>query len=108
MAEEETEDSIQLGGNIELSGFKELDGGSMIILKKIVGTYVRKFSEKLENFQKLSLNMKKVHAAEGENGIYELHANLVDNGKPHSAEASDRNLFAAVDSIMRKLENSFS
>lgn len=108
MAEEETGDSIQLGGNIELSGFKEIDGGSMIVLKKIVGTYMRKFSEKLENLQKLSLNMKKVHQTEGENGIYELHANLVHNGKTHSAEASDRNLFVAVDTIMRKLENSFS
>lgn len=105
MAEEEKE-TVQLGGNIELSGFREVDGGSMIIIKKIVGSYVRKFSDRLENFQKFSLNMKKVHNND-ENAVYELHAAVVDNGKTYPAETSDRNLFVAVDTIMRKLENSF-
>ncbi|MBW2991718.1 hypothetical protein KY345_00690 [Candidatus Woesearchaeota archaeon] len=102
---EEEKETIQLGGNIELSGFREVDGGSMIIVKKIVGSYVRKFTDRLENFQKFSLNMKKVH---GDNSVFELHGNVLDNGKTYSAETDDRNLFVAVDSIMRKLENSMS
>jgi len=32
-------DELQLGGNINLSGFKEIDSGSMVVLKKIVGNY---------------------------------------------------------------------
>jgi hypothetical protein len=28
---------LQLGGNIELSGFSNLEGGAMIVLKKIIG-----------------------------------------------------------------------
>ena len=105
MTEEIEETPLQLGGNIELSGFKEVDRGAMVILKKIIGGYVRKFSERVENLQKVSLNMKKVHERE-ENAIYELHASLVDNGKNYTAEASDRNIFVAVDAIMKKLENS--
>ena len=31
------DDSMQLGGSIELSGFRNLDGASMVVLKKIVG-----------------------------------------------------------------------
>lgn len=101
------EEILQLGGNIELSGFREIDGGSMIIVKKVVGSYVRKFNERLDNLQSFSLNMKKVHENE-ENAIFELHGNVTDNGKTHSAEITDRNLFVAVDGIMRKLENSIS
>jgi hypothetical protein len=59
MAEDE---SIVLGGNIELVGFKELDGGSMVILKKMIGNHVRKMSETAENFEKLTVTMKKVGA----------------------------------------------
>jgi len=106
LAEEEKE-TIQLGGNIELSGFREVDGGSMIVIKKIVGSYVRKFADRLGNIQKFSLHMKKVHSNEN-NALFELNANLLNDGKTYSAEASDRNLFVAVDMIMRKLESSFS
>ena len=61
--------SIELGGNIELSGFKDVDGGSMVILKKVVGNYVRKMNDMTSKFEKLSLNMKVIHEKEkGENG----------------------------------------
>ena len=106
MTEEENQ-TIQLGGNIELSGFKEIDGGSMIIIKKIVGSYVRKFADKTQNLQKFSLNMKKVHSNQ-ENAIFELHGNIIRDGKTYSAETAERNLFVAVDSVMRKLENSIN
>ena len=40
------EDTVELGGNIQLNGFSRLDGASMIILKKIVGNYAKKIAEK--------------------------------------------------------------
>ena len=104
---EEEKETIQLGGNIELSGFREVDGGSMIIVKKIVGSYVRKFNDRLGNLQKFSLHMKKAHGNE-ENAVFELYGNVIDNGKTHSAEVSERNLFVAVDTVMKKLENSIN
>jgi ribosome-associated translation inhibitor RaiA len=99
------EEAIQLGGSIELSGFRDIDGGSMIVVKKIVGSYVRKFSDRLQNFQKFSLGMKKVHSNES-NSIFELHGHILTDGRTYAAEASERNLFVAVDTIMKKLENS--
>ncbi len=101
------EETLELGGNIELTGFRELDGGSMIILKKIVGNYAKKFSELAKNFEKLHLTMKAIHERE-KSEKYELHAKVIDNGKLYNAEAVDRNLFVAVDSILKKIEKEMS
>ncbi len=99
------EDVLQLGGNIELSGFSSLEPGVMIILKKIVGNYARRMSDKCKNFEKLSLTVKTVHAKEkGEK--YELHAKMIDNGKPYNASNVDRNLFVAIDDSLKAIINS--
>lgn len=99
------EDLLQLGGNIELSGFREIEGGAMIILKKIIGNYAKKMADKSENFEKLSLTVKSVHETE-KNKKFELHAKLVDNGKAHTSSAVDRNIFVAVDSSLKSIMNS--
>ena len=92
------EDNLQLGGNIELSGFGSLDGGAMIILKKIIGNYARKMSDKSKGFEGLKVSMKTVH-----DNKYELHAKLMDNGKAYVSSAVERNLFVAVDSALKKI-----
>ena len=91
---------LQLGGSIELSGFTDIDGGTMIILKKIIGNYVKRMSTKTENFEKLGLTMKTVH-----NNQFEVHAKMIDNGKQFSSEVVDRNLFVAIDSSLKKIMN---
>lgn len=106
-AEEGSDEILALGGNIELSGFQKLDRDSMIVLKKIVGNYAKRFSEICEGFQKLKLYMKPVHESE-HSGRYELNAMLVDNGRNHTAEYTDRNLFFAVDKVMKKIEASIA
>ncbi len=96
---------LQLGGNIELSGFSDLEPGVMIILKKIVGNYARRMSDKCKNFEKLTVTMKTVHAKEkGEK--YELHAKMIDNGKPHNSSCVDRYLFVGVDNSLKAVMNS--
>jgi len=96
---------MKLGGNIELTGFSELDGGVMIVLKKIVGNYVRKMSEHYSDFEKLVLTMKTVHAKEkGE--IYELHAKMIKGGNVIVGEHVDRNLFIAIDNSLKAIMNS--
>ncbi len=92
------EDNLQLGGNIELSGFGILDRGAMVILKKIVGNYARKMSDASKNFEKLRLRIKTVH-----DNKYELHAKLMDNGTAFASSAVERNLFVAVDSALKKI-----
>ena len=98
------DEAIQLGGNIELSGFNSLDGGIMIVLKKIIGNYARRMSDKAKNFEKLSLHVKKVHEKE-KSELYEMHAKLLDNGSALTASSTERNLFVAVDNSLKGIMN---
>ena len=66
---ENSEDSLNLGGNIQLSGFRALDGASMIIIKKMVGSFANKIAEKCKKFQNLRIHLKKLHQTEGSEGI---------------------------------------
>ena len=98
------EDLLQLGGNIALSGFNELEHGSMVILKKIIGNYALRFSDQCESFEKLSLNIKKVHETEASKK-FEVHGMMMDKGKTYTSEITDRNVFIVVDSVLKKIEN---
>ena len=98
-------DAMQLGGNIELSGFREMDPASMIIIKKIVGNYARKFSDQCTNFELLSLSMKIVHETEASKK-FEINGKVLDNGKTFTSSITERNVFMVVDSVLKKIEAS--
>ena len=98
------DDEMQLGGNIQLSGFKDIDGASMIVLKKIIGNYGRKFSDVSDKFESLKITMKPVHETE-KSEKYEIHAQLMNDGKSVVSEVVERNLFVAVDSALKKIES---
>jgi len=98
-------DNIVLGGNIELVGFKGIDGGSMVILKKMIGNHVRKMSDTAENFEKITVTMKKVGSG---NNKFEIQAKMIDNGKPYASEITDFNLFFTVDKALRQIQNQIS
>ena len=93
-------DNIMLGGSIELIGFKELDGGSMVILKKMIGNHVRKMSDIAENFERLTVTMKKIGAGQSK---FEINAKMIDNGKPFTSEVVDFNLFFTADKALRQI-----
>ncbi len=99
-----TEDVVNLGGNIQLSGFKELDGGSMVIVRKIVGSYARKLADRLPGFEQISIHLKPIHQTTDQPKLFELHAKVVNEGKTTTSETSDRNLFVAIDTVLKKLE----
>ncbi len=96
---------IQLGGNIELTGFRDLDRSVMVIVKKIVGNYAKKFSERLSDFEKLSLTVKKIHETE-KSEKYEIKGMLVYGGKMINRDTTDFNLFVVLDSVLKNIENS--
>ena len=93
---------IELGGNIELSGFKELNSSELIVLKKIIGSYARKFSDHHKDYEKLSLTLKKVHGKKSSK--YELQAKLSLGKKPITVEYTDNNLFVTLAEALKKLE----
>ena len=100
-------EAIKLGGNIELSGFRELDSGSMIILKKIIGNYVRKLSDQSEKFEGIRIVLKPAFSSNLEKpSRFEVHGKLFDNGKTYAAEHIDNNVFVTVDRVLSKIERS--
>jgi ribosome-associated translation inhibitor RaiA len=101
------DDNIELGGNIQLAGFRDIDGASMVVLKKIIGNYARKMSEHSDKFENLHVTMKQVHTKE-KSEKYEIHAKLIDNGKPFVSEVTERNLFIAVDNALKKIISELS
>jgi ribosome-associated translation inhibitor RaiA len=100
-------ETLELGGNIGLTGFSELDPGAMVVVKKIVGNYAKRFSEIQKEFEKLDVSLKTVHKKET-SGKCELHALVRAKGKKYSAEVTEMNLFFALDKVLKKVENSIS
>jgi hypothetical protein len=101
---EQTQDEmINLGSSIQLSGFKQVDPGQRIVVKKIVGSQVRKFQDMLPDFERLTLHLKPVHKTEA-NMQYELHADIIHGGKNINSQIIARNLFMGLAEIFNKLE----
>ena len=102
--DESSDETLELGGSIALTGFKDIDGASMVIIKKIVGNYARKISDNTTGFEKLKLNLKTVHRTE-KSEKYEIHAQVIEQGNSHNAEIVDRNLYFAIDNVLKKILN---
>lgn len=98
------EEILNLGGHIELSGFSGLDGGSMVILKKIVGNYARKFSAGSSGFEKLSLKMGSADGV-GSQGRFTVEGTVINNGKAYSSSLADCNLFIVLDRVLKSIES---
>ena len=98
------DESIKLGGNIQLTGFRAIDGSSMVVLKKIIGNYAKRISELTKRLEVLHVTLKSVHERE-KSEKYEVHAKIIDDGKVYASEVTDRNLFVAVDIVLRKIVN---
>lgn len=96
------DENIELGGKIFLSGFKNLRRDELLIAKKVIGSYARKFNDGLENYESLNLHLKPIHNPDSDK--YELHTKLIHDGKPTTSEVTDHNIFVCIDSALKKLE----
>jgi ribosome-associated translation inhibitor RaiA len=96
---------IELGGNITLSGFKEVGFSELIVVKKMVGNYARKISDKIGGFDNLTLTVKPVHHTSEDSFKYELHVKLIHKGKVYTTELTDYNLFVTIDDAMKNIES---
>ena len=91
---------IELGGNIQLIGFSELDNAHLLILKKIIGNYARKFSDNAgADYESLAISAKSIH-----NNKYEIQTKLMISGKPVNSDDINNNLFMAVSGSLQKIE----
>ena len=98
------EDSDKLGGNIELSGFKDIDSSSMIVVKKIVDNHAKRIAELANKLSVVHITLKPVHVKE-KSEKYEIHAKVVDDGKVYASDITERNLFVAIDEVLKKIVN---
>ncbi|MBU2633822.1 MAG: hypothetical protein KJ674_01105 [Nanoarchaeota archaeon] len=93
-------DTIELGGNINLAGFKDLEPQKLIVIKKIVGNFVKKFQEHNKDFNNLVVDLKKIHGSQSE-----ILAKMTINNKTYNAEVTDFNLFFALNKAFQKIES---
>lgn len=46
---------IELGGNIKLDGFESVEPTLLVVVKKVVGNYVKQISEKNKDFKEITV-----------------------------------------------------
>ena len=90
--------TIELGGNITLSGFSERDFTELIVVKKMVGQYARKLSDNY-GMDALKVTLKPVHTTKSE-----IHCHATFGGKDLSSEETAQNLYVALDSALKSIQ----
>lgn len=93
---EEPKETISLGGNIELKGFQNLEKAKQIVLKKIIGNYVKQMQEKKSDYEKIAITL------EGEETNAKIKAELTA-GTIFIGEDTQNNIFAALDNALKKI-----
>jgi ribosome-associated translation inhibitor RaiA len=90
--------TMELGGNIVLTGFADLDFTELIVVKKIVGQYARKIADRPPGFSRLNvvLHRKPSHS--------EIEVHMDTEGRTLSSHAEGHNLFVVLDQGFKKLE----
>ena len=95
------DEELKLGGNIILVGFS-LEPSEMIVVKKIVGHYAKKISEKI-NYQDLKVNLKKTQKAK--TFLHEIEASAKTDKGILAANTSNNNLYTALSGALEKIYN---
>ena len=99
-----SKDTVNLGGSIQLTGFRDVDISSMTVLKKNIDNYAKRIAELTKKLETLHITLKPIHERE-KSEKYEVHAKIIDNGKVYTSEVTERNLLIAVDTALKKLVN---
>ena len=85
---------IELGGNIKLKGFNEIDNPHLIIVKKIVGNYTKRLTEENADFKELILEL------DSNKGKFKINAELLKGSKSSKSNSDGPNLFFAISTAL--------
>lgn len=92
---------LKLGGNIVLSGFS-LEPSEMIVIKKIVGHYAKKISER-GPYKELKVRLKQSKKAQY--FMHQINATADTEKGNLSGEGADKNLYTALSEALDKVYN---
>jgi len=90
----------KLGGEISLIGFDSLEPMELIVVKKIVGNYVRKLSNQI-SYSSLRLELKQHR--KGKSFMHEINAQLSADGNLFGASAMEWNLYVCLTKLFDKV-----
>ncbi len=93
---------IELGGNIKLVGFRDVEPAKLIVVKKVVGNYARKFAEQITSFEELLVDLKELKDG-ADNLTYAVIGQIIVDGKEITSEVIHGNLFFGLDQTLSKL-----
>jgi|TARA_Y100000310_G_scaffold344273_1_gene456131 ribosome-associated translation inhibitor RaiA len=85
---------IELGGNINLENFENIDQGQLIVIRKVVGNYTKNISKKYKDFKKITVCIIPETK-------FKIKVNL-ETQKTIEKEAENPNLFFAMDQALAK------
>lgn len=86
---------IELGGNIKLEGFDNIEQSKLVVIKKIVGNFIKK----LEAENKVAIFLK----LSEENSEFKIDAELNVNEQNKTSSVTEKNLFFALNNVLTKL-----
>ncbi len=92
-------EELKLGGNITLSGFS-LEPVEMIVVKKIIGNYAKKISEKTD-YQDIRVILKKTQKAK--TFLHEISVSAKTSKKILAADSVNHNLYTALSEALNKI-----
>lgn len=93
------ENVLKLGDFIELVGFDNVDGGSMIIIKKMIGNSIKELSERVRDFERFSVHLV-------QSGGFAMHGVMTVGGREIEAESKGSNLFIVMDGLLKSIDSS--
>ena len=89
---------LELGGNIKLEGFNEVEPAKLVVIKKIVGNHVRKLDSETSKVNLLHLILDSSGKDISISGKLDIQGNVQE------AKANDNNLFFALNKVLKNLE----
>ncbi len=90
---------IELGGNIKLKGFSELDAATLIVVKKVVGNHTKKLSQDHPDFSELIIDLNK------NDNNYNINANFTKHSEVLNSEAKGNNLFFTLSEALNGIKS---
>ena len=80
---------IELGGNIKLDGFDQIESGKLVVAKKMIGSFARKIGDK-KQYKDLTVNLSI------DNNMFKISVVCNNEDSCLEGEKTENNLFFAI------------